>query len=485
MPRVDLIEQDIEQAVEYFQRFHQRFAHHFATTTRTMSREAKHYSHGQLTCEKKGNLWEFEKTVPESESQSMQHFISNSPWEDDPLLDDVSQAVMNRIGDETHGAIHIDESGFEKCGNMSVGVARQYCGRLGKVENCPFGWEEEPHAQVGVLLGYTQASHRILLDRRLYLPEQWISDKTRRKKCGVPKDTTFQTKAELGLELIRAADTRKLSYAFIGFDCHYGQQPWLLETLENENQIYIADVPCTTRVWLACPLVEIPARKGNRGRIPTKQKVVDNQPVAIEVRKLAKSLDSVHWQRVFVRDTERGQLWVKLIALRVYPVRDGLPGPQTWLIIRVNEQTGEIKYQLSNAPADTSFQRLAQMSHSRFWMERAIEDAKGQAGLADYQLRSWRAEWFKASKALDLSAGWHHHMTMTILAMLFLLELHLDWKPKAVNLTLCDVREILEVVLPQRRMTSSEILKWIAKKHKARLSARHSHARTKSQKTVA
>ncbi len=461
MPLVDLIEQDIEQAAEHFERFHQRFAHHFATTTRTMNQEAKHYSHGQLTCEKKGNLWEFEKTVPESESQSMQHFISNSPWEDDPLLDDVNQAAMSRIGDATHGAIHIDESGFEKCGNMSVGVARQYCGRLGKVENC----------QMGVFLGYTQATHRILLDRRLYLPEPWISDKARRKKCGVPKDTTFCTKAELGLELIRTADERKLPYAFIGFDCHYGQQPWLLETLENENQTYIADVPCTTRIWLACPLVEIPARKGNRGRIPTKQKVVDNQPKAIEVRKLAKSLDSERWQRVFVRDTERGQLWVKLVVIRVYPVRDGLPGPQSWLIIRANEQTGEIKYQLSNAPADTSFQRLAERSHSRFWMEKAIQDAKGQAGLADYQIRSWR--------------GWHHHMTMTILAMLFLLELHLDWRPKAVNLTLCDVREILEVILPKRVMTSSEILSWIAKKHKARLSARQSHARTKSQKTAA
>ena len=207
MPLVDLIEQDIEQAAEHFERFHQRFAHHFATTTRTMNQEAKHYSHGQLTCEKKGNLWEFEKTVPESESQSMQHFISNSPWEDDPLLDDVNQAAMSRIGDATHGAIHIDESGFEKCGNMSVGVARQYCGRLGKVENC----------QMGVFLGYTQATHRILLDRRLYLPEPWISDKARRKKCGVPKDTTFCTKAELGLELIRTADERKLPYAFIGF----------------------------------------------------------------------------------------------------------------------------------------------------------------------------------------------------------------------------------------------------------------------------
>lgn len=155
-------------------------------------------------------------------------------------------------------------------------------------------------------------------------------------------------------------------------------------------------------------------------------------------------------------------------AIRVYPVRDELPGPKTWLIMGCDESTGDIRYQFSNASSETSFERLAEMSHSRFWMERAIEDAKGQAGLADYQLRTWR--------------GWHHHMTMTILAMLFLLVLHLDWKPKALNLTLCDVREILEVVLPKRTFNASEILLWIEKKHKARLSARHSHARCRNHR---
>jgi len=458
MSLIELCAQDVEAAIQHFEQFHQQFAPHFTSATRTMSQQAKQYIHGQLTCQQRGNLWAFEKNVPNAKSQSMQHFITHSPWKDEPLLDDINQAVVTRIGDEVHGAIHIDESGFPKSGEMSVGVARQYCGRLGKVDNC----------QMGVFLGYTQAHHRILLDRRLYLPQKWSTDNARRKTCGVPKDVEFQTKAQQGLELVRVAQKRKIPYAFIGFDCHYGQQPWLLQTLESEYQTYIADIPCDTRVWLECPVVEIPKRKGNRGPIPTQPKVAENQPAPIAVRDLFPRLDASTGKRVFIRETERGPLWVKMWAIRVYPVRDELPGPQTWLIVRCDESTGDIKYQFSNATAETSFERLAYMSHSRFWMERAIEDAKGQAGMADYQLRSWN--------------GWHHHMTMTILAMLFLLVLHLDWKPKASNLTLCDVREILLVVLPKRTFNASEILLWIEKKHKARLSARYSHARCRKHR---
>ena len=458
MSLIELCAQDVEAAIQHFEQFHQQFAPHFTSATRTMSQQAKQYIHGQLTCQQRGNLWAFEKIVPNAKSQSKQHFITHSPWKDEPLLDDINQAVVTRIGDEVHGAIHIDESGFPKSGEMSVGVARQYCGRLGKVDNC----------QMGVFLGYTQAHHRILLDRRLYLPQKWSTDNARRKTCGVPKDVEFQTKAQQGLELVCVAQKRKIPYAFIGFDCHYGQQPWLLQTLESEYQTYIADIPCDTRVWLECPVVEIPKRKGNRGPIPTQPKVAENQPAPIAVRDLFPRLDASTGKRVFIRETERGPLWVKMWAIRVYPVRDELPGPQTWLIVRCDESTGDIKYQFSNATAETSFERLAYMSHSRFWMERAIEDAKGQAGMADYQLRSWN--------------GWHHHMTMTILAMLFLLVLHLDWKPKASNLTLCDVREILLVVLPKRTFNASEILLWIEKKHKARLSARYSHARCRKHR---
>ena len=432
MGLVELVTSDVEQVVKQFQQFHHRFSHHFATQTRTMAAEAKQYLHGQLICQRRGNLMQFEKLVEESHQQSLHHFIANSPWEETDLLKDVSQSVTQQIGDTKQGSIHIDESGFPKNGNYSVGVARQYCGCLGKRNNC----------QVGVFLGYAQDTYRILLDKRLYLPKEWIEDPERLKKCGVPADVVFRTKAELGLEMIQHAHEQGLPYAWIGMDCHYGQQPWLLKKLETDSQIYIADIPAETRVFVDCPLTGIPSRRGNRGRQPTKEKVLSEQDRPVTVSQMVQHVDESQWALIYVRETERGALWTRLAVLRVYPVRDDLPGPATWLIFRKDEDKSEIKYQFSNTPIDTTFERLAQMSHSRYWMERAIEDAKSEVGLDEYEVRGWR--------------GWHHHITLTLLAMLFLLELQLALQPKAPHLTLCDVREILEIVLPKRRFTPKD-----------------------------
>jgi len=147
--------------------------------------------------------------------------------------------------------------------------------------------------------------------------------------------------------------------------------------------------------------------------------------------------------------------------MRVYPVKDELPCKETWLIIRRNDGEDEMKYQLSNAPPGTSVERLGKMSASRYWIERAIQDAKGEVGMADYQVRGWLA--------------WHHHMTMTLLAMLFLLDLLVVLKEKAPALTIQDVREILEVILPRKEVTHDELLKLLEQKVIARESARRSH----------
>ena len=144
-----------------------------------------------------------------------------------------------------------------------------------------------------------------------------------------------------------------------------------------------------------------------------------------------------------------------------------MPGPETWLIIREDEADNTQKYQFSNAAKEPPFSRLAYMSHSRYWIERAIQDAKGEAGLDEYQVRGWR--------------GWHHHMTMVSLAMLFLLELQQDWKSKAPLLTLRDVKEILDVTLPKRQFSPAEILLHIEQKHRARDSARRSHHRRRQE----
>jgi hypothetical protein len=147
----------------------------------------------------------------------------------------------------------------------------------------------------------------------------------------------------------------------------------------------------------------------------------------------------------------------------VFPVVDNLPGGECWLIIRKDDGENKVKYQLSNAPFDTSHQQFAQMSGSRYWIERTFEDGKGIAGLADYQVRSW--------------TGWHHHMTMTLLAMLYILMLTMDLGEKADFLTVQDVKEILEVIMPKEKVTKRELLHLILKKHKSRESARRSHHR--------
>jgi len=362
----------------------------------------------------------------------------------------------------------IDESGIEKQGKMSVGVARQYCGRLGKVENC----------QVGVYLAYANSEHTSLIDYRLYLPESWISDTQRRKKCGVPDEVPFQTKAQLALEMIRAFSLSDVPFSWVNMDCHYGEQPWLLKKLDSLGLCYMAEIPSNTRIFLTPPKTEIPHRKGHRGRHPTKEKLKQGEAPAIQVRHFADSLDQSQWTTLTVRKTERGWLIADFAAFRVWHSVDNLPQQEVWLVMRRPIGGGNVRFAFSNAEPDTSLQRLAMMKCRRYWVERALEDAKGEAGLDQYQVRGW--------------AGWHHHMTMTLLAMLFLLQLTLNFREKAPMLTLQkathafglaqDAREILEEFLPRKSYSPAEFIKMLAQKHQARLSARQSHAKKQKQK---
>ncbi len=451
MDSLSLCDRDIN--TKEVNKFHQKYASRYKTKTRTLEKQALQYLQGKFLERGRGNMTSYAKNVKGSNSQKFQHFISDSPWEEDPLIEQIQADVTELIGDKINGSIHIDESGFKKDGKNSVGVKRQYLGRLGKIENC----------QMGVFLGYACGNRRTLIDERLYLPEDWASDTIRRRKCGVPEDVIFKSKAQLGLEMIDDAQKRGVPFGWIGMDCFYGEQPWLLDEIDIMGMTYIADIPSDTQVWLEKPKIEIPEKKGIRGPVPKLKKLVSGEPNPIKVQDLAEQLDQSQYTRVFLRETERKELWSNLACLRVFPVRDKLPGVETWLIIRKDEGDNKTKYQLSNAPANTSIDRLGQMSCSRYWIERAIEDAKGEAGLADYQVRGW--------------IGWHHHMVMTLLAMLFILQMVVKWGRKAESMSVQDVKEILEVILPRKKITEKEILAIIQQKHQARLSARKSHHR--------
>jgi SRSO17 transposase len=259
-----------------------------------------------------------------------------------------------------------------------------------------------------------------------------------------------------------AQKKNKVPFAWVGMDSLYGRDSWLRNKIDTHGMIYIADIPCNFRVWLQKPETGVPERKKGRGRPPTRKQVIDG--VSIRVDDLKNHVSEEAWHHVFIRDTERQELWADMVCFRVYPRNeDGLPGDECWLIIRKDSKNEEVKYQFSNAPSDTGIDRLAQMSGSRYWIERTFEDGKGIAGLADYQVRSW--------------TGWHHHMTMTLLAMLYLMSLTIDLGKKAEFLTVQDVKEIFEVIMPKRKVTDEELLQLILEKHKRRLSARLSHHR--------
>ncbi len=445
---------DIQGSTDTINHLHEGYTFHFLTKTRNMTKQSFQYIQGKLLGRGRGDMCRYAKDVPDCNNQSLQHFVSNSPWNHRPVLNHIQRDVTKAVGDKNKGSLHVDECCFPKQGKDSVGTAPQHCGRLGKTANC----------QVGVFLGYTKDSYRTLIDERLYLPKGWIQDKVRRKKCGVPWYIRFKKKNELAWDMIHHAQKKKIPFGWIGMDSLYGRDSWLRNKIDTQGLIYIADIPCNLGVWLERPKTGVPQRKeGVRGRNPTREKVIEG-PDPIKVRDLKDQLDGEEWHHVFIRDTERRELWADMACLRVFPSEDdGLPGDECWLIIRKDSKSNEIKYQLSNAPADTGIDRLGQMSGSRYWIERTFEDGKGIAGLADYQLRGW--------------TGWHHHMTMTLLAMLYLLLLTMKLGKKAEFLTVQDVKEIFEVIMPKRKLTREEIVQLILEKHKRRLSARRSHHR--------
>jgi SRSO17 transposase len=442
----ELSVEDIQAQAEALVEFHGQYEVYFQTKTRNNSAQAFEYLKGQLLLKCKRNMSQMATEVTNIDEQALSHFTSTSPWDDTRLTVQIGQDAVTLIG--PGGALILDESGNPKQGDKSVGVARQYCGRLGKVENC----------QVGVFVAYAKAGQTTLIDKRLYLPQEWIDDPDRCRQAGVPEQAiVFRKKSELGLELILQARKNGIPFAFVDMDAHYGQQAGLLSRLAAAHIEYMAEIPADTRVYLTYPPVGIPARRGTKGRQPSKNRVLDGQP--LEVRSLL-ATTKLKWTLLKIRDTARGELWIKFAHLRVYRLEDELPVSQpVWLCVRQELETGAVKFAFSNAPANNSKRMLADKMSTRYWVERALEDAKGLAGLDEYQVIGWR--------------GWHHHMTMTMLAMLFLLTLRKNLVSQAPMLTLQDAKQILEMVLPKKTLTLEDAIKIIEKKHLNRYYSRN------------
>ncbi len=363
-----------------------------------------------------------------SNNQSLSHFISNSPWSPADLLRSVRTKAIETIGED--GVIILDESGMKKSGNCSVGVSHQYCGNLGKIDNC----------QVGVFLAYCKGDKRILIDERLYLPEKWINDKERCLKVQIPsEEIVFRTKYDLGLEMIDNAIEEGIPFSYVTMDGFYGENPILLTELENRDLTYVADVAFDTKVYVQEPIVGIPEKKGKRGRKPTNHIVLNVSPVMVE--SLSSSVEG--WKLIRIRKTERGYKEVYFKAIKVWRRQDKLPCENPlWLLISKDAESNEIKYSLCNASEDAPLDELAKMQSSRYWIERAFQDAKGYCGMSEYMVRSWNA--------------WHHHMVLVMLAMLILLSYKIKFM-KFHKISLHGVILIMKLHNPLKILNAEEL----------------------------
>ena len=384
--------------------------------------------------------------------RASQQFVSQGAWADAPILQRHWQEVDQDLGDKD-GVLIIDGSDFPKQGKESVGVKRQYCGELGKTANC----------QAGVFLSYASKKGYTLLDRRLYLPKEWVEEKAyskRRKQCGVPIGVTFQTKPQLAAGMVKAvADVGTLRYRWLTCDSAFGRDTAFLDTI-GEHLSYFAEVDIDTRVWLQRPATAVPEGAG-RGRPPTIERLVEGEPTPQTVAMIADTLPSASWHRLTIKEGTKGPMVADFACLRVVALRNALPGPDVWLVLRRNLATGEVKFYLSNASGNTSIRTFAWLSGMRWPTETCFEEGKQELGMGDYQVRSW--------------TGWHHHMTLVILAHFFLVRIKLRLKDQAPALTLPQTVLLLQAVLPLPNLDAQLALDIVCYRQRRNHDAYRSH----------
>lgn len=393
------------------------------------------------------------------DGQALQHFMSNSPWSSAGVYRQI-QTDICATPQLAHGSFLIlDESADEKAGIQSAGSLRQYNGRFGKVDEC----------QVSVVLGY--ANWQIppwptwaMVDSELFLAEEWFTPDFAelRHKLGVPEERSFATKPALGLQMIRRAKERHLPFAAVACDDLYGRDAHFRAELDREQICYYADVPANTRVYLDSPVIGIPEKTTRPGR-PDSQLRVLNSARHLRADRVGAEPDS-HWQHLFIRYNERGVLEDDFAARRIWTWKKGeRQAREEWLILRV-ERNGDHTYLLSNAPADTPLQRLAEGSCGRYFVERMIQDAKDENGWDEFQ----------AQKFL----GWEHHTALTACALWFIAQTKLSWAVKAARdpqlaqqlevevlpaLSTANVRQMLKAVLPLPQLSPEEAREQVVK----------------------
>jgi SRSO17 transposase len=349
---------------------------------------ARHYVQGLLSDLKDKNA-EAIAYLHDQERQALQKFLGQAPWDHRPLMDELARQVGVELG-EADGVLVFDPSAFPKQGTASVGVARQWCGRLGKVDRC----------QVGVYLAYASRREHALVDVRLYLPGEWAKDNKRRQRAGVPKDIRFQTRHQLAPDMLDQRG-RLLPHGWVAGDDEMGRCSWFRRELRTRGEAYLLAVPSNTAVR---DLAAAPPSYAGRGRRPAVP--------FVRVDRWCATLPEGRWETVEVRDGTRGPLLVQGVRALVQARCDGRAGEVAELLVvfRQRQPDGSWKhdYLLSGGPVTTTVAQFARVFLAAHRVEECLRRAKREAGLGDYQVRTWQ--------------GWHHHQAPALVAAWFLTQ---------------------------------------------------------------
>ena len=391
--------EELEQWQEAFEQFHARFADLFE---RSESREqARKYLRGLLANASRKNSWQLAEVVGERIPDRMQRLLYRVPWNADVARDRLQEFVIETFGDaEAIGVV--DETSFLKKGEHSVGVARQWCGAVGKLDNC----------QVATVLSYATKQAHVFLDRRLYLPEEWAWNKQRRAEARVPEAVRFETKPEQAIAMLEHAWAQGVPMRWVTGDEVYGDSPRLRETIQAHGRFYVLAVSANTRVWTERPEVQEP-EEDTGGRPRRAPRLASGAPKARMVSEVVASWPSQTWKRLSVVEGEKGSIEYRWARARVVESRDQLPGPDVWLLARRSlSDPKQVASYLAYAPAAISLATLVSIASSRYTVEQCIEEAKGETGLDEYEVRFWHS--------------WYRHITLSMMAHAWLAWIRLQ-----------------------------------------------------------
>jgi SRSO17 transposase len=408
VPKFDLGKGDVKDFINELRGFHEQFADCFQ---RSESREHFfNYMAGQFSPLERKSIEPIALAIEDGNVRSMQRFVSDAPWDDDKMIAKYRSFVNDDLG-HPDGALIFDESSFVKKGQDSIGVARQYCGAIGKVDNC----------QVGVFAAYVSESGYALVDKRLFIPDKWFADDylERRQKCKLPQDMIFRTKPELAVEMLNAISKEDvLPFKYVLADTIYGASPEFICAVEAlPDKTYFVSVTKDTLCWLRRPMtITKEYRWGGKHR--TKTVLLDPQSKPLSVADLAANINDYFWYRRQVSEGTKGPIVYEFTRRQVILAAAGLPNKTVWLLIRRTlGDDPDYSFFISNASSNSRLRTLVWLSGLRWAIEQCFEETKSELGMDHYEVRKF--------------PGWQHHILTCLLAHFFLWHLKIRMGKKS------------------------------------------------------